>query len=110
MPLPDKIKNKPLLRVGLDFYWRAFWELSTDRHIGMAEGPIPWTAMNHWALRNGVVGEEFDRFVLLIKAMDVAYLETRNTAQKKRMDKATKGASKGKGSFKPKGGMRTRTK
>lgn len=90
MPLPEKIRDKPRLRVGLEFYWRAFWELSTDRDIGMAEGPIPWTAIHWWAARHDIRGEEFDRLVLLIKAMDVVYIEERSKSQKKSMDRASK--------------------
>ena len=85
MPLPDAIKNKPRLRPGLEVYYMAFWECSTDRQLGMAEGPIPWTAINAWAIRHGFVGaEEFDRLVRIIKMMDVAYIEHRTKDVKKK--------------------------
>lgn len=99
-PLPDKIANKPVLRTGLHIYYRAFWECSTDRTVGMAEGPIPWTAINQWAIRYGFHHDEFDRLVLLLKAMDSAYIEERA----KQHAKQTK---KGKGKI---GGGAIRTK
>lgn len=88
MPLPEKIKNKPKLRIGLNLYWRAFLDCSSDREMGMAEGPLPWTSMNEWAIRYDIVGDEFDRLVLLLRAMDSVYLDTRNKTSKKNMDKA----------------------
>lgn len=90
MPLPDSILNKPILSYGLDFFWRAFWELSTDRDIGMSEGPIPWSSMDRWALRHEIDGDEFNRFVLIMRAMDSAYIEYRTKDQKRKMDRATK--------------------
>lgn len=85
--LPDSILNKPTLLPGLDFIWRAFWELSTDRNYGMSEGPIPWTAMNQWAMRYGIHGDEFNRFVILIKNVDMVYIEKRGADQKRKMNK-----------------------
>lgn len=91
MPVPDSIKNKPQVPVGLEFVWRAFWELSTDRDLGMAEGPIPWTAMNDYAYRYGLMGDDFDYFVLLLKAMDSVYIEKRSDQQKNAMKSKGKG-------------------
>lgn len=99
MPLPAVMANKPRLLMGLDFYWRAFWELSTDRDIGMAEGPIPWTAMNQWAIRYNIVNYEFDRFVILIKGMDSVYIDHRTKQHKKKLSSASKGGGKSSGSF-----------
>ena len=112
MPLPDKIANKPRLQVGLEIYWRAFWECSTDRDIGMAEGPIPWSAIDRWAFRHGIDGDDFDRLVLLLKAMDSVYIEERTKSHKKQMDKAMK--SKGpvgkKSAVPSKGAIRTKAR
>lgn len=97
-PLPDKIKNRPYLIDGLMFYWRAFWELSTDRDIGMGEGPIKWSTVNTYAIRHDVQGDEFDILVLIMKGMDTVYLEKRAAQNKKAMGKTR---NKGK-SFKKK--------
>jgi hypothetical protein len=92
MPLPETILNKPELSIGLDVYRKAFWDCSTDRNYGMAEGPIPWSSVSKWAERYGYVGEEFDRLWYLIRAMDSVFIEHRNKAQKKAMKQGKKSA------------------
>ena len=78
MPAPKWIEEKPELKIGLEFYWRAFWELATCRQIAHgAEGPIPWTSMNEYATRFEIRGDEFDRFAMVIKAVDSKYLMSR---------------------------------
>lgn len=75
MPLPDRIKNKPILLPGLHFIYSAFWELTTCRQIGMVEGPIPWTAIYQYALAHGIHdSDEIDRLSALVKHMDMRYL------------------------------------
>jgi hypothetical protein len=54
--------------------WDAFWALSTDRPAGLAQGAIHWTSIDRYAARYGIDGDEFDRFVWLIRTMDTAYL------------------------------------
>jgi hypothetical protein len=75
MPVPDKIKNKPEIKPGLDLYWRAFQDLSTDRDVGMGVGPIPWLAIHAWAERNYIRGDDFERLVLILRGLDNIYLE-----------------------------------
>ena len=96
MPLPDKIANKPILRDGLGVYHKAFTELTTARTLGMAEGPIPWTAIDAYGYRHGYIEDEFDRLVAVITGMDNAYLKHRNDKQKKTMRKSKGGLSKSK--------------
>ncbi len=96
MPLPDKIANKPVLRAGLGAYHKAFTELTTDRALGMAEGPIPWTAINAYGYRHGYTEDEFDRLVAIITGLDNAYLKHRNNKQKKTMGKSHGSLSKSK--------------
>ena len=96
MPLPERIKNKPKILVGLEFYWRAFDDLSGDRDVGMGVGPIPWRAIHDWALRNRVWGDDFERLVMVIRGLDAVFMEKQGAKNKKKM-------GKGKGSFtKPK--------
>lgn len=90
MPLPDFIQSKPNLRLGLEFYWKAFWELSTCRAVGMGEGPIPWDALHSYGLRYLITGDEFDRFVTMIKALDVEYLTYRHKVSKRNQRKGKK--------------------
>lgn len=78
LPLPDWIKNKPELEIGLEFYYMSFMDLSTCRSIGMGEGPIPWIALKQYAEVYDIYGIEFERFVTILNNMDTAYLEERN--------------------------------
>lgn len=78
MPPPKWIEEKPGLKIGLEFYWKAFWELATCRQISNgAEGPIPWLSMKEYANHFEIRDDDFDRFVLVLKAVDTAYLTAR---------------------------------
>lgn len=59
----------------LSFEWEAFQALATDRQIGMALGPVPWSSIDRYANRYGIAGDAFDRFCDLIRAMDLAFLD-----------------------------------
>jgi hypothetical protein len=84
MPLPEAYANKPTLLTGLEFYWKAFWELSSDRSLGMAEGPIPWSSLDRYAVRYDIFDEEFYRFSSIIRTMDSEYMKFRSkTSQSK---------------------------
>ena len=83
MPLPESIANKPEIQEGLGFYWEAFSELTSDRALGMAEGPIRWTAINAYAYRHGLWGDDFDRLVTIIRCMDSVYLDKRSQQSSK---------------------------
>lgn len=48
----------------------AFWELSTDRHIGMSAGPIPASAIARWAQRHGYGIDDEIELRFYIRAMD----------------------------------------
>lgn len=61
---------EPLLLPGSGFYLAAFWELNSDRPIGMAVAQIPFSAIDRFADRNGIEGEEFEFLVHMIRAMD----------------------------------------
>ena len=99
MPLPDSIANKPGITAGLDIYWQAFTDLNTSRELGMAEGPIPWTAVDQWATRHHIVGEEFDRLVLVLRGIDAAYLKHRSKSSNKTIGKRSKKPFTGKQSI-----------
>ncbi len=90
MPLPDKIANKPTLNEGLFFYWQAFADLSTDRSLGMAEGPIPWSAIDRYGYRHDIWSDEFDRLVYIIRGLDSEYLKIRASKNKKALGKTGK--------------------
>lgn len=54
---------------------RAFDRLSSCRPIGLdGPGPIPWTAIDSFARRHGVPGDDFELFEMAIEGMDTEYL------------------------------------
>lgn len=58
---------------GLEIYWAAYFELQSDRPIGMGLGPIPWSSIVKWAEINGLT-DLHDITVLtgFIRAMEAA--------------------------------------
>lgn len=70
--------------VRLAFYWQAFWDLTTDRQIGMGIGPIPWSAVDRYAARHRLDDDEqFDLFARFVRAMDAVFLKTIHERQKR---------------------------
>lgn len=55
-------------------FYRAFWELGTERQIGMATGPIPRSAIRDYALEEGMGETDAMIFMRVIRAMDNAYM------------------------------------
>lgn len=75
----------------LRFVWDAFWHLSTDRSVGFATGPIPWSAIDRYATRHRLDdADSFERFLDLIRSMDGAYLD-RLERERTRKDDAPHG-------------------
>jgi hypothetical protein len=73
-PIPDDA-IPPDLMEECEFVYRAFNDLSADRAVALGVGPIPWSSINAYAQRYGIDdSDEFDRFYLLIRALDAAYL------------------------------------
>lgn len=83
-PLPEAIANAPTIFKGLEPYYIAFWELSTDRSQGMGVGPIPWSAINEYAVREGLRGEGYEDLVDYVRAMDRTFLKFQREEEAKR--------------------------
>lgn len=58
---------------GLEFYYDAFRELSTSRPVGMAAGPIPFTAIAEYFKIYEL--DDFEEFLYIIRQLDKVYLE-----------------------------------
>ena len=58
---------------GFSFYFDAFDELSTTRQIGMAIGPIPFTAIVEYFRIFEL--SDFEDFAYIIRRLDVTFLE-----------------------------------
>lgn len=72
--MPDELYAPDILP-GAAAWWEAFWELGTERQIGMAEGPIPANAIREAA--HGLSRDEADGFRRVMRAMDAIYLAHR---------------------------------
>lgn len=75
---PNKIANAPILTMGLELYFYAFWDLSTCR----GENEIPWTSALEYAKLAGFDEDEFQVFWTIIRAMDAEYLKFREKKAK----------------------------
>lgn len=53
-------------------FWRAFWDLSTDRRGGEFPGAIPWSSMREYAKE--MRGIKSDDFMHIMREMDEVYL------------------------------------
>jgi hypothetical protein len=81
---PKPIQDAPDLLPGLDFYLRAFYELSTCRPIGYgAVGSIPWTAIVQYGHLKGMDGEALEDLVFLVRELDAEYLGWQSEEAKK---------------------------
>lgn len=73
-PIPDRIQNAPDLWLGLGLYYRGFLDLTSDRQIGMAVGPIPMSVILEYCARYGIEGEQQEDFIWLVARLDQKYL------------------------------------
>lgn len=63
-----------------------FWRLSTSRSIGFsALGPIPWIALDQYAVRYGFAEDEvlYEDFMFIMQRLDEAFLEHERKQQPK---------------------------
>lgn len=73
MPIPDKIRNAPELRMGLQLYLDAFYDLNTDRPSGWSLMPIPRSAIRDYAVAHDFTDEQKDSLLYHIPLMDQAF-------------------------------------
>lgn len=68
---PAPFFERPEIEPHLDLHWAAFDELSTERQIGMAAGPIPVSVIRRYFVEQwGFAGVELDHAVALIREVD----------------------------------------
>jgi len=72
---PDEFYERPEIASHLTLIWNAFWELGTERQLGMSIGPIPGSKIREY-LRDELElhGAEYDRARAIIRKADDAYL------------------------------------
>lgn len=83
---PEEYYNQPDIPPHLGFIWLAFFDLSTERQIGMGVGPIPRSKIREYARELGIDdnSESFDRFTRIIHALDDEYVRRANEPSKKK--------------------------
>lgn len=86
------IEMWPQLQPGLELYWTAYHEISTDRPQSISEiAPIPFSAIARYAKIFGICGEDFEDLLYFVRAMDRTFLEW---VDNKKQPKATQGKVK----------------
>lgn len=80
--------------MGLEMYYEAFTELSTCRQQGMGLGPIPWTAIDQYALRHGFEGDGFQYLVRMVRALDDVFLAHSRKKAKEEADRENGGTGR----------------
>lgn len=65
--------DPPQINSALALIIQDFNELSTERQIGMAVGPIPRSAIDRWT--EGWPQDDAEAFLICIRALDAVYLE-----------------------------------
>lgn len=73
--IPECLEPPEILD-GFGGWYEDFFELSTERQIGMGLGPIPQSCID--ARTAGWRYDDADMFSMCIRAMDAAYLAIRN--------------------------------
>jgi len=77
LPIPKKIAEAQELDFGLQFYLNAFYELESERVVGLDLGPIPRHAILNYARELGCDEEEFDDLYFFVRHLDVTFLKHR---------------------------------
>lgn len=80
-PLPDRILNAPVLKLGLDFFIKAFFELETDRDFSFCMGPLKWTTIHKYGEFYNLDTIQFEKLHLYLTRMDHEYCKLKNKEQ-----------------------------
>ena len=55
-------------------YLKAFWDLNSDRSMGMSVGPIPWSSIQRYASHLGLEHGNIETLHVVIRSMDEVFL------------------------------------
>jgi hypothetical protein len=82
--LPEKfIEIGEMTEPWMAFYIESFFELSTERSVGMGIGPIPWSSIFNYASAFEFTGSDYHTFHSIIRAMDSHYLRMKANDSKR---------------------------
>ncbi len=82
-PLPDRIANAPELRLGLQLYLDAFFDLDSDRSHGFGPSPIPWSSIKNYCEFYEFDFEQTEEAFFFIRRIDNAHLQRLDKNSKK---------------------------
>jgi hypothetical protein len=72
---PPEFYDRPEIEPHLAWLWNAFWELSTERQLGMSIGPIPVSKIREYLHDElDLHGAEYDRARAIIRKADDAWV------------------------------------
>lgn len=61
--------------MGLGLFYRGFLDLTSDRQLGMAVGPIALSVILDYCDRYDIMGEQREDFIWLVTRLDYKYLD-----------------------------------
>jgi hypothetical protein len=80
---PWPFYEQPELSLQEGLYLAAWYDLSTERPIGMAEGYIPLSKMKAYGVEDlGLSGDNLDFFISVMRRVDGGYLSNENGVSK----------------------------
>lgn len=102
-PLPDRIANAPELRLGLQLYLQAFFDLDSSRSNSNDLNPISWLDIKRYSVECQLNDEQEEELFYYVRLLDSEHLK-RLLAKKKASANAKpphKVPSRGRKSFRP---------
>ncbi len=73
-PVPSGYLNQPEIEVEYQFFYEAFWELSSDRQSGMSVGQIPSGSIARFASDLEMDTDAADFLRAVLRSLDNIYL------------------------------------
>lgn len=73
--IPQKIADAPTLRLGLELYYAAFFDLLGCRSGGFGDGPILFSAIMDYARAAEFDSDQAEDLVYYISQLDGVYME-----------------------------------
>lgn len=82
-PLPSNIKNAPELRIGLQLYLQAFFDLDSERSHAFSLVRIPSSKIRQYAREFELNEEQCDSLQFFVEQMDGSHLKRLKDRQDK---------------------------
>lgn len=90
-PIPDKVRDAPELRKGLELYFNAYMDLDDERQYGMMGAcALPWSSIAMYSQFYGLDEEQTESMLFLVRRMDRANLLEMEKKQPKQPSKVPK--------------------